>query len=373
MKKISLLTLACLSILFSFNSCKSKKAKQEEMIIKATKPLGDEQGNHYSTGTIVVNKNDPPPPTGVTFDKVIMMEDLRTEAKPDGTPTKDGAGLLVVGCYKDMRVNCDTLGAIYSAQQAIGQTIAQLVATSATNGDADGDGFNDASVKAALIAAGYNPDVYSISALFDPEVGSNGQTANDTIPVAGYKTPSGDILVGSTNKNLTYVINKTTGDTIYTKGVGVNPVTGEPKILVPDISKINFKTIVQQPVKPIRGSCPENWHIPTDGELKQLEMALGMSGVDVNKEGVENDRGKNEKLGPKLAAQLNLKYSGYWSENGTYAQLGEVEAFWTCSGGKDKWGKDYVWIRYIDTLAHKGIIRKRQYDKSAFSVRCFKD
>ena len=138
------------------------------------------------------------------------------------------------------------------------------------------------------------------------------------------------------------------------------------------MSKINFAQTVKA-AKGVQGSCPKDWHIPSDGEWKILEMALGMSGVDVNKEDIENDRGKNEDLASKLAHKLDLKYSGYWSENGTFAQLGEVDAFWTSTAGVDKDGRQYVWIRYIDTMTHKGIIRKKQYEKSGFSVRCFHD
>jgi hypothetical protein len=68
-----------------------------------------------------------------------------------------------------------------------------------------------------------------------------------------------------------------------------------------------------------------------------------------------------------------LKYAGYMSENKTFAQLGEADVFWTSTAGKDANNKEFVWIRYIDTLGHKGIIRKKHYEKSAFPVKCFQD
>jgi len=373
MKKYSIIALTLVSLSLGFFSCGPKKTK-DQILEPKWKQLADKDGNYYETGKLTIDPAAPPTPTGVTFTKEIMLEDLATGAKSDGTPTKDANTVfLSVGCYKDIRSNCDTLGALYSAEKSIGQSIAQLAGNTAISGDADGDGFDDASVRAALTAAGYNPDYYTISTLYDPQTGNSGVTVNDTLTPVGIQTSKGT-YVGSTNKNLTYgILQKPNGtiDTIYTEGVGLNP-QGKPKLVVPDLSKINF-TAITVPTTKIQGSCPSGWHIPSDGELKQVEMSLGMSATDVNKEGIDNDRGGKDKLGPKLASQLKLKYSGYWSVNQTYAQLGEVDVFWTSTAGKDKDGKDYIWIRYIDTLAHKGIIRKKHYDKSAFSVRCFKD
>jgi len=371
MKKYVLLVLTLLTLSLVTNSCGKKKTK-EQKIEQKWKQLSDKDGNYYETGKLTINSSIATP-TGVTFNETVMMEDLCTGATSNGSVTEDGNGFLVVGCYNNMRVNCDTLGALYSVEKAIGVSISELAGNTATSGDADGDGFDDASVRAALIAAGYNPNYYTISTLYDPTTRNSGVTVNDTLPASGYKSSTG-LIVGSTNKSLTYGINKTTGDTIYTKGVGLTP-NGDSKRVVPDLSKIDF-TKITIPTTKIQGSCPDGWHIPSDGEWKLMEMALGMTATDVNKEGIDNDRGGKEKLGLVLAAQLKLKYSGYYSDSSkSFAQLGEVEAMWTSTGGKDLSGNSYVWIRYVDTLAHKGIIRKKHYlkNKSAFSVRCFKD
>lgn len=121
-----------------------------------------------------------------------------------------------------------------------------------------------------------------------------------------------------------------------------------------------------------QGACPSGYHIPTDGEWKQLEMSLGMPVYDVDKEGIEVDRGASTSMGEKLATALGLKYGGYTSVNNTYAQLKEVDIFWTSTAGVDKNGP-YVYVRYIYKNQFKGIIRKRHYEKSGLSVRCFKD
>lgn len=362
MKKIPVLFILMASMVYTISSC-HKEPKSVRLDAK-WKNLSDDNGNLYETSKIELTSGN-----GITFSKEVMMEDLCSGASSDGSPVTKidpvtGSNLVQIGCYKDLKVNCDTLGALYSAEAALGSTISQLVTANQANGDADGDGFDDQSVKQALIAAGYDPNIYTLTALYNVEMGFTGITVNDTIPAGGVMTAYG-LVTGSTDKNLTYGL-LPNGDTVYTPGAN-------GKILVPNFNKIDFSKIVKvTPIKPVQGSCPEGWHIPSDGEWKTIELSLGMSLSDVNKEGFENDRGAKDYIGPKLAAFLKLKYSGYWSITKNYAQLGEVDAFWTSTGGKDKNG-DYVWIRYIDTLAHKGIIRKKQYEKSGFTVRCFKD
>jgi uncharacterized protein (TIGR02145 family) len=373
MKKIGLFILAIAVLSFVSSSCRHGKTPDQIRVAKY-KPMADADGNHYGTTTLNLSPttSTTPVPTGVSFTNEVMTEDLRTGATADGSLSKDASGLLIVGCFNNNKANCDTLGALYSAEKAIGQPLDQLAAATTTSGDANGDGFDDSSVAKALEAAGYDPNIYTITPLYDLANGYTGTTVNDTLPAGGYQSPKG-LIVGSSSKTITYAINQKTGDTVYTPGAGLQP-NGQPKILVPDLSKINFTTI--KPVATtVKGSCPDGWHIPSDGEWKILEMALGMTAVDVNKEGIENDRGSNEGIGPKLAAQLQLKYAGYIDTSGASAQLGEVEAMWTSTGGKDQIG-NYVWIRYIDLMAHKnkGVIRKKQYLlKSGFSIRCFKD
>lgn len=122
-----------------------------------------------------------------------------------------------------------------------------------------------------------------------------------------------------------------------------------------------------------QGACPQGYHIPTDGEWKQLEMSLGMPKYDVDKEGIDVDRGAITKMGNKLSIALGLKYGGYTSINTTFAQLDEVDIFWTSTAGIDKDGRPFVYVRYIYKNQFKGIIRKKHYEKSGLSVRCFKD
>jgi uncharacterized protein (TIGR02145 family) len=52
---------------------------------------------------------------------------------------------------------------------------------------------------------------------------------------------------------------------------------------------------------PHQGICPEGWHIPTDDDFKQLEMAVGMSEAEANSTGW-----RGSPAGSKLAGDADL-------------------------------------------------------------------
>jgi uncharacterized protein (TIGR02145 family) len=66
-----------------------------------------------------------------------------------------------------------------------------------------------------------------------------------------------------------------------------------------------------------RGVCPEGWHVPSDEEIKQLEMYLGMSAEEANGTG---DRGTNE--GSKLAGNSDLWNDGVLVNNSEFGTSG---------------------------------------------------
>jgi len=352
-RKILSISLAAFVVVF-FTSCpKDPEYNPELDEVWKTGPT-DKDGNIYESGKMTVDVNG----DGTDdYTQEILMQNLQTDADPDGNPKFDGDGNLQVGCYIDIKSNCTDQGALYSLEKTVGKTVQELVTENKSKGDADGDGFLDSSVEEILRAAGYDPAIYTITPAVDPLTG-------DPVVIPPGLT---DVTTGNAydpKSNITYVVTKT-GDTVYTPGAN-------GKILVPDLSKIDLLKlkVVQGP----QGTCMEGWHIPSDAEFKLYEtLKLGMTTKEANMEGIEYDRGRKDNSGAKMVVDLNIKYGGYWSSNKTYAQRGEVEVFWTGSGGTDANGKSYVWIRYIDTLAHKGIIRKKHYDQSAFGVRCFKN
>jgi len=132
-----------------------------------------------------------------------------------------------------------------------------------------------------------------------------------------------------------------------------------------------------------RKISPAGWHVPTDEEWKQMEMALGM-----NQSTVENDgwRGTNE--GSKMAGEewiwpdgsLDSNFSfgnsgfkalpgGYrTSQSGYYSNMGYIGYFWTSSESIN----NKAWYRSL-YYYNSDIFRNKYIKRHGFSVRCVKD
>ncbi len=130
-----------------------------------------------------------------------------------------------------------------------------------------------------------------------------------------------------------------------------------------------------------RGLAPEGWHVPTDEEIIELEMYLGMEESVANSTGW---RGTNE--GSKLAggydlwnssnliddpefgsSGFNLLPGGYHADEWTY-YLGYHGTFWSSI----EVTSSYAWTRRLEYTRKD--VRRHDYDKNfGFSVRCVKD
>ena len=130
-----------------------------------------------------------------------------------------------------------------------------------------------------------------------------------------------------------------------------------------------------------RGVCPEDWHVPSDGDFMELEMYLGMGEEEANTTGW---RGTNE--GSKLAGNSDLWSSGNLENNsefgttgfngfpagfrgpgGGYYNMGNSGDFWSSSESSS-----YAWSRklhYSSSNVHRGYLKKNYGD----SIRCLKD
>ena len=129
--------------------------------------------------------------------------------------------------------------------------------------------------------------------------------------------------------------------------------------------------------------APEGWHVPTDDEIKELEMYLGMSQEEADGTG---HRGTNE--GSKLAGMadlwndgnlvnnpefgtsgFNLLPGGYRiSYGGYYDSMGLVGYFWSSTENSS----NYAWNRVL--YYYSSDIDRNDYDKKfGFSVRCIRD
>jgi len=136
-------------------------------------------------------------------------------------------------------------------------------------------------------------------------------------------------------------------------------------------------------VEDSRGLAPEGWRIPTDNDIKQLEIFLGMSESQANSTGW---RGTNE--GSKLAGDSDLWFSGELEDNSNFGSSGFN---FLPSGERSSSNGSFVYLRsygrfwastqYSDTQAwtrqflntHADLSRYNRIKRNGFSVRCVKD
>ena len=132
-----------------------------------------------------------------------------------------------------------------------------------------------------------------------------------------------------------------------------------------------------------RNIAPEGWHVPTDEEIKELEMYLGMSQSQADDTGY---RGSNE--GSKLAGNTALWDDGALendpefgssgfsflpggyrgSYDGGFYYLGGHGYFWSAT----EFSTYYAWRRYL-SYSGTQVYRYSYGKRSGFSVRCVRD
>ncbi len=130
----------------------------------------------------------------------------------------------------------------------------------------------------------------------------------------------------------------------------------------------------------IQGVCPDNWHLPSDAEWKELEINLGMNPGSTDGIGWRGtDQGgklKSEGLtfwnDPNIGANNESGFSalpGGWRHTwGEYSDLGAWAVFWTTS----EISSTEVWHRNL-LNDHEDIYRNIYDKRGGFSVRCLKD
>jgi uncharacterized protein (TIGR02145 family) len=138
-----------------------------------------------------------------------------------------------------------------------------------------------------------------------------------------------------------------------------------------------------------RGLAPDGWHVPTENEIKHLEMYLGVSESEVND---YEFRGTNE--GSKLAGKanlwndgdlqnnaefgtsgFNLHPGGCRDEDDNYRDMGFNGYFWSSTEFINR-GEVFYNIAFYRTLYYKfsGIGQSIDFsEKLGSSVRCVKD
>lgn len=130
----------------------------------------------------------------------------------------------------------------------------------------------------------------------------------------------------------------------------------------------------------VQGVCPDEWHLPSDDEWKQLEMHLGMTQDDVDAikwRGLDQG-GKLKQEGnvyweaPNTGASdefgFNALPGGYRHGSAEFEELYQTTRFWTSTTN----GYGYAWYRGLnyDTAA---VNRDFTGVYSGHAVRCVKD
>jgi uncharacterized protein (TIGR02145 family) len=125
---------------------------------------------------------------------------------------------------------------------------------------------------------------------------------------------------------------------------------------------------------------PEGWHIPTDDEWKELEMALGMSQSETDELGLRGTDagGKLKETGtahwnvPNTGATNESGFSalpaGSRGNNGIYNNIGECAFFWSSS----EVYSSFVWYRGLYYI-YSDVERTVYYKQIGISVRCVRD
>ncbi|SIN85260.1 fibrobacter succinogenes major paralogous domain-containing protein [Fibrobacter sp. UWB11] len=129
------------------------------------------------------------------------------------------------------------------------------------------------------------------------------------------------------------------------------------------------------PTYPVRGICPEGWHLPTKVEFEALFIAVGGT-QEAEKEWLWNDVGKmlkstsgwyNSRNGTDAYAFSALP-AGSRSHRGLFDDFGYYASFWSST----EFDSECVYLMdlyYYDDFANLHAINKDY----AYSVRCVKD
>ena len=188
----------------------------------------------------------------------------------------------------------------------------------------------------------------------------------DTIPLVTYNTDWGDLAGDNTSDAYSYYNNDTSGEALYTYAAAIAD---------------NWT----RDLTTNQGICPDGWHLPSDDEWKELEMALGMSQTEADDDGY---RGTNE--GSKLAGSADLwddgalvndgafGTSGFTglpggfrvSSSGDFSSVGAFGRWWTAT--EDSSVTYYAWYRDLGYNSSSAL-RFNTSKGNGFSVRCLRD
>jgi uncharacterized protein (TIGR02145 family) len=132
-------------------------------------------------------------------------------------------------------------------------------------------------------------------------------------------------------------------------------------------------------VQDSRGLCPYGWHISTDADWIEMELALGLP--DDQAYGLD-DRGMDQNVGGKLKATTHWATPNVGADNssgftayghGCRRYPGHFEYYETDAGyyTATREGAE-LWIRYLGNW-HSGVYRNTRNLNYGYAIRCVKD
>jgi len=120
----------------------------------------------------------------------------------------------------------------------------------------------------------------------------------------------------------------------------------------------------------VQGICPSGWHIPSDNEVKILEMALGMTQAEADLGNTWRGVGVGTSLKLGGASGFNAVFGGgLWGSGGSSLFMGQMYYVWTSTQS----GSSNAWRRCLSSTDDK-VGRWDSFPKYyGFSVRCVKN
>ena len=124
-------------------------------------------------------------------------------------------------------------------------------------------------------------------------------------------------------------------------------------------------------------ACPPGWHLPSDDELRQLEMALGMTQAQADATGwrgtdqgtqLKATSGWNNNGSGTNTSGFKALPSGNRSHNGVFADIGNTGTWWSSIEN----GATKSCSRALNNI-NNNVNKYSDYKVDGFSVRCVKD
>lgn len=127
-------------------------------------------------------------------------------------------------------------------------------------------------------------------------------------------------------------------------------------------------------------ACPGGWHLPTDGEWKELEGFLGMTEEDQDLAGLRTSGA----VGRKLKSEFGYNSNGGGDNSSGFNALAGGRNFLTGDVFGDQGNDAYFWtsseseapiVAWYRTLFYgeNGVYREKYFKSHGYSVRCIKN